>query len=861
MANSIGQSLLNHSFAVGSLAKVIIQKTIKSEKLANLAFIAGCMHDVGKIDDSFQDWVTKASKKKLNICVPEEGEHIQKKGFSFEKYPRHNEISLMISVLLMENGATKINKKNKKRLFHAIYWSHAKPIRKDEFINLASIFNKYSKNGSESIEKLLEKSYQFIEELHNLDTSMNLKEVFKNTDIEEVIEDLRENNLPAFKAYYESNEDFENYQKDINSNAKNNLIRSALISADRKISSMSANKLNELVEKKDFERIFNEAIFTDSDLKSRMEECIKGFETNYPNNPRNPKQHEASSALAELNDGIVILNGAPGVGKTKTAIEWAVKTNAKKLFWICPRVDICMGIFNDLIQEDYLPNSKIELSTGDLKLTHKKNNTHGENDTYETMETFSGDVIITTVDQIINSIVTHKDITKLTDFMCSHVVFDEYHEYINLSGFNLLFSELIACKKMALNPNTLLVSATPNYCFVEDFLEIDSDNIINLDSFNETLYRIVPEYFNEDEDSTNPFFKKQEKGSINISNTANVAQRSFIDFHLKENALLYHAKYTKEDKQKFFNEMIDTFKKNGNKKYDSLRSGPSISASLNITCEKMLSEFSSAENIMQRIGRLGRFGENELNVMTIATPESIEKGRKNGPCARFLNHLHLFDSSMAWHRFAKEKIYNKEMKLKDIHALYIEFYQSEENRKSVEEDILKSLKEGAKNLNKNLMDPICIPKNSKIKGEDVKLKIKKNSLRGDNRFVQMSICLVKDRFNKDTVHFLNEYVYKEGIDKTALTLSQMKILGFGKSTKNLLSFMMKKHHNIEEGYKKPYSDFHLMSMARDPETPIFVSYTPEDLEKVNTESHPYAIYYIKTEKQNVGAMSINKLQE
>ena len=856
MANTIGQSLLNHSFAVGSLAKVIIQKTVKSEKLANLAFISGCMHDIGKIEDSFQDWATKASKKKLNICVPEEGEHIQKKGFSFENHPRHNEISLMIAVLLMENGAATINKKNKKRLLHAIYWSHAKPIRKDEFINLASIFNKYSKGKSESIEKLLEKSYKFIEELHNFDPSMNLKEVFEDSDVKEAIEDLRENNLPAFKAYYESNEDFESYQKDVTSNAKNNLIRSALISADRKISSMSVLRLNELVEKRDFERIFNEAIFTDSDLKSRMEECIEGFEKKFPESERSQKQHEVSDALARLNDDVAILNGAPGVGKTKTAIEWAIKTNAKKLFWICPRVDICMGIYKDLTQEDYLPNSKIEISTGDLKETSINGIP------YETMETFSGDVIITTVDQIINSIVTHKDITKLTDFMSSHVVFDEYHEYINLSGFNLLFSELIACKKMALSPNTLLVSATPNYCFIEDFLEIDSDSVVNLDSFNESLYRIIPEYFDEDDDSTNPFFKKQEKGSINISNTANVAQRSFIDFHLKENSLLYHAKYTKKDKQKFFKEMIESFKGKGNKKYGSLRSGPAISASLNITCERMLSEFSSAENIMQRIGRLGRFGENKsVNIMTIAIPESIEKGKKNDPCARFLNHLHLFDSAMAWHRFAKEKVYNKEMKLKDIHSLYIEFYQNEENKKSVEEDILKSLKEGAKNLNKNLVDPICIPKNSKVKGEDVKLKIKKNSLRGDNRFVQMSVCLVEDRFNKDTVQFLNEYVYEEGKDKTALTLSQMKILGFGKSERSLLSFMMKKHHNIEEGYKKPYSDFHLMSMARDPETPIFVSYTPEDLEKVNSESHPYAIYYIKTDKQNVGAMSINKLQE
>lgn len=59
-ANNKKQSLAEHLFAVGSLAARIIQshyspKDAKErDDIVRLAYLSGCLHDVGKIDTTFQ---------------------------------------------------------------------------------------------------------------------------------------------------------------------------------------------------------------------------------------------------------------------------------------------------------------------------------------------------------------------------------------------------------------------------------------------------------------------------------------------------------------------------------------------------------------------------------------------------------------------------------------------------------------------------------------------------------------------------------------------------------------------------------------------------------------------------------------
>lgn len=85
--------------------------------------------------------------------------------------------------------------------------------------------------------------------------------------------------------------------------------------------------------------------------------------------------------------------------------------------------------------------------------------------------------------------------------------------------------------------------------------------------------------------------------------------------------------------------------------------------------------------------------------------------------------------------------------------------------------------------------------------------------------------------------------------------------------KDLLSIMFKNHYKIlsdktGKAVKPPHSLYNYKKDAKNSDKPIYVSYTPEDLNRLSGNDRKpssYAIYYAIGKKQPIGAISIDKL--
>ena len=867
-ANTALQRLDHHLFAVGFVAKKLYLNLYPTKKTqANAVFVAGCLHDIGKLDPHFQDWVVSDKSKNFEV---EDGQHIETTKFSFEKHPRHNEISLLIYELLDDVKLKKISIENKRRIKHAIYWHHAKPYRpKGGFETCGYIYKKLNDNLKIDAWEVVEKSLLMIANVTSIHTEYEgvSESILSGCSLDTVDPDnlayIESMLVPEYKEYGVL-ESLDGYMMQANKNSANNEFRACLITADRWVSSLSAKELSLAIKNQNLdgfisEKIDSEQLEKESNLVGYIDQCLSSF----PHDKRSKDQAAIAKKLSENVDHVGVLAGAAGCGKTKISLEWAKLRNAQQILWICPRVQICQGLFTELRDSDkaYLPDADIELYTGEFKCTNSYQNITQESDY------FSGDVVITTIDQILSCVISHTKADQLLHYLNAHVVFDEYHEYINMPAFNLLFAELVASRKeLNRGCNALLVSATPHYAYLKSILNVDVKyDIQEMPSFNKASYKF--DFVQYDEsllDKANPLYQEQLPSTFVISNTAITAQKSFIQNQHNENAILLHSKYKKTDKQSLFQQVFKSFSRDGNQQYDVLRSGPIVQASLNVSCENMVSEVTNPENCLQRLGRLDRFGKNLVseNTYKIAVPTTLYAGKGTGAVARFLSSTNSFSSTKAWLEFLIEATDNGEslLKLSDIYKIYRDFYDDKSTvRKHIESDLINAMKKSVGVIGSKILEPQVFVKKKKDKG--LRAKISKNSLRGDSRFVQMATCNV-DNIN-DPV-FIESYAYdfptSENIEIDNLTASCESIVGYGDSSNNLLIHMMKKHHNIMGGVKA-FKDFILLNEAKDPEFPIYLSYSPNDLLAVGGESsrHSSAIYYAVCEKQPIGAISIKHL--
>ncbi|WP_322804596.1 CRISPR-associated endonuclease Cas3'' [Vibrio alfacsensis] len=799
------QELATHSIAIANLAKEIARAVSRDTAIHQAAFYAGIYHDIGKTIPSHQRFI----------------ENGKEGTFNFESSPRHNEVSVLLFEVLFDCSHKDLNRTLRKYMPAAIMWHHEKPIREKPIEDLNDVAKLLKKN--KDLDATLKNVRELIKEFDRLGVEHYLTDISR-ADLLDL--DLSKR-LPKFHEYnsYEL-EDFKNASR---TNGMKTLIRSCLVSADRIISSLSTEELDNLVSQKNYKDYIpsNEPR---PRLKAGIENCLMSFNERFPDSVRNLKQSEA---VSNLRDGYVfneekknvdILGGAAGVGKTKVALEYL--QDGKQLIWICPRVQVCESIYSELSNSEYLPDCDIEILTG----SNKKHSIPGCDDEW------TGDVVITTLDQVLNITTTHKRINALIHIMSCNVVVDEFHEFISIECLNLLFAELVHCLKESNTSKTLLVSATPHPLFCESILDIESSEIVKFDSFNTSTYTLKQSEFDE-EDYTdqNPLYAATPPNTIVISNTAITAQRSFLRNSDQENGFLFHAKYTMEDRSKYFKEVMESFGRNGSNRFDVLRSSPVTQASLNITSKNMVTELTCAEYWLQRLGRCDRFGEFVSNVITTCFSKSTKK---------FLGDMKMRVNAELWLETIASM---NEVTIKELYDAYYDFHKTHRDALAVElEEALITSKDL---LEFRLPEPLMMQSTTK------KEKLKANSLRGRSRYVQMCELHVDG-----TSMTLGDYVCS---DEKGITLSLNQIAsvynGEVNEKKDLIAYHMKKTHQVRDNYRKPRFRSTVINNATYIDKPIFVSFSQEDMSKATMKQHAEAIMYVTHPKQNIGVAQHKKI--
>ncbi|MDD5651293.1 MAG: CRISPR-associated endonuclease Cas3'' [Candidatus Nanoarchaeia archaeon] len=285
--------LIDHLKAVAIISKTMAKSIGLNDILADCAYKAGLLHDIGKAVEYYQKYY-RGSKEKYS-----------------KEFPMHHEIS----------WAYTANKLNDINILSAIYWTHACPIRIIQRKKLRTY------NRDDIIERLS------TEEIGSLNT------------IWDYIENNIINNL-SNSAYYTSNipnlfiEDA-GIIGNKNDNAERLVIRTCVLSADRYVSGLKIE---------DIKNILNGNLNPNKLIESKLLSDISGV----PICPKNyeSKRFNLQNEVVETlkNSQTTIIKAPAGFGKSIVGLLWNIKRK-RKLIWVCPRNEVSISVYNIINKE------------------------------------------------------------------------------------------------------------------------------------------------------------------------------------------------------------------------------------------------------------------------------------------------------------------------------------------------------------------------------------------------------------------------------------------------------------------------------------------------------------------------------
>jgi CRISPR-associated endonuclease/helicase Cas3 len=489
---------------------------------------------------------------------------------------------------------------------------------------------------------------------------------------------------------------------------------------------------------------------------------------------------------------VACLQGPAGCGKTKIALQYLTALGQnKRVFVFVPRTAIGESLFHELV-DNYGISAGVEFLSGTKKLFSRRTPSGFEK--IETPEHLqgTGNLVITTIDQLCKTMLSHQKIDLITQLADSHVIFDEFHELVELPGIVLLFLEVMRLRQFS-GTGTLLVSATPNPQLLAQ-LKVTPRAVVKVASFNTKPLAIhltpwnAQVYAGGDKAEPHPFYAggmALENGAFVICNTATVAQQASVAYRISgRNAICFHSKFTPKDKSALLGRILQLFGSQSVVSDEVLIAGPIVQASLNISTRTMHTEMCHGENALQRIGRVNRFGTVDAAAIhfyyALGAPEP-KTGAASLANSAALSSMHQRHRTNAFYRFLARKhaveLHADQccvLSLGQLYAWYDEFHGSPETKAAYELDFQSILRASVKVFADNDFDPVQYPSFAKAKTGAVKLA--RNSLRGRSYYIlplalrlasagsKGDLALLWDQMS-DTNHLLTDELRASGFDE------------------------------------------------------------------------------------------------